>query len=130
MRRDSRVLAFKLVFERLFNTQPFDDELWEELNDKDKNLAEEIFEHYINHKKEIENKIENLLIGYSLSRIHKIDLALLSIAVAEIDYVKTPAPVVINEIIEIAKVYSSEEAPKFLNGILASIVKGNAEKDN
>lgn len=124
MRRDSRIHAFTLVFERLFNTQPFDDELWEQIKDKDKPFAEQIFEEYTSHSEEIKVMIENALIGYSIDRVHSVDLALLYVAVAELKYCGTPAAVVINEIIEIAKTYSTIEAPKFLNGVLSTIVKG------
>lgn len=123
MRRDSRIHAFKLVFERLFNTQPFDDELWQQLKDKDKPFAEQIFEAFSSHIDEIKQSIENALVGYSLDRVHSIDLALLYVATAELKYCGTPAAVVINETIEIAKVYSTEDAPKFINGVLSTIVK-------
>ncbi len=127
MRRDARVLAFSLAFERLFNSSPCDDEMWEQIKDKDRAFAEEIFSAYSLHREDIEKKIEGILVGYSLDRVHKIDLALLSIAIAEIDYIKTPAPVVINEVVEMAKVYSSEDSPKFLNGVLSSAIKKGSE---
>lgn len=124
MRRDSRVHAFKLVFERLFNSQPFDDELWEQIKEKDKPFAEQIFEAFTSHSEEIKGMIESALVGYSLDRVHSIDLALMYVATAEIKYCGTPAAVVINETIEIAKTYSTIDAPKFINGVLSTIVKG------
>lgn len=123
MRRDSRIHAFKLVFERLFNSQPFDDELWQQIKDKDKPFAEQIFEAFSSHRDEIKHSIENALVGYSIDRVHSIDLALMYVATAEMKYCGTPAAVVINETIEIAKVYSTEDAPKFINGVLSTIVK-------
>lgn len=123
MRRDSRIHAFTLVFERLFNSQPFDDELWQQIKDKDKPFAEQIFGEFEAHKDEIRSQIEKAIVGYSLDRVHSIDLALMYVAVAEMQYCGTPAPVVINETIEIAKAYSSEDAPKFINGVLSTIVK-------
>ncbi len=128
MRRDARNLAFSLAFERLFNSNPWDDEMWEQIKDKDKAFAEEIFSAYINHKDEIENKLASYLVGYSLDRVHKIDLALLSITIAEIEYVKTPAPVVINEGVEMAKIYSTEDSPKFINGVLSTALKAKGGK--
>ncbi len=124
MRRNSRVQAFKMIFERFFTTAPVDDELWEELNEKDAVFAKEIFDAYTENKEKIENKISTLLVGYSLDRVHKIDLALLCEAITEIEYLSIPAPVVINEIVEIAKIYSTADSPKFLNGVLASAIKG------
>lgn len=125
MRRDSRIQAFKMIFERYFTQQPVDDELWQELKDKDVDFAKEIISAYTQNKECIEKKIESLLVGYTIDRVHKIDLALISEAITEIYYIKTPAPIVINEIVEIAKKYSTPESPKFINGVLAKAVRGN-----
>lgn len=128
MRRDSRVQAFKMIFERLFTSSPDDEQLWAELNEKDIAFTKEIFEAYLQNKEQIEKKIETLLVGYSLDRVHKIDLALLCEAITEIDYLSIPAPVVINETVELAKIYSTAESPKFLNGVLASALKGGKDE--
>ena len=117
------MLAFKLVFERFFNSDPEDEELWQELKEKDKSFAKDIFSACVNHQLELNDTIRSLVVGYDFDRLHKIDLALLMVAITEIEYLKTPAAVVINEIIEIAKVYSSEDGPKFLNGVLSTYVK-------
>ena len=128
MRRDARKLAFSLIFERLFNSKPEDSELWEQIKEKDKPLAEEIFSNYINHSKQIEGEIEKVVVGYELNRLHKVDLALIMTAICEIEYVKTPAPVAINEYVEIAKSYSTSDGPKFINGVLSSYLKGKESK--
>lgn len=124
MRRNSRVQAFKMIFERFFTEQPVDDELWSELGEKDVEFARQIFSTYQQNKAAIEDKISKLLVGYSIDRVHKIDLALLCEALTEIDYLKIPAPVVINEVVEIAKLYSTSDSPKFINGVLSSALKG------
>ena len=125
MRRDSRIQAFKMIFERFFTEDPDDEELLAELNEKDKDFAQQIFSAYSKNKKEIEEKIEKLLIDYSLDRVHRIDLALLCEALTEINYLKVPAPVVINEVVEIAKIYSTNDSPRFINGVLSSSLKEN-----
>ena len=124
MRRDSRITALCLIFERFFVQEPFDDELLSEQKEKDKDFTNELVKAYIEHKTEIENIIEKYLVGYEKDRVYKIDLAVLSLALVEILYCKTPAPVVINECVEIAKAYSTEKSASFINGILASIIKG------
>lgn len=58
-----------------------------------------------------------------LDQINKVDLAILRISVFELLSQDTPPKVVIDEAIEIAKEYSTETAPKFINGVLATIVK-------
>lgn len=62
--------------------------------------------------------------NWKLSRISKIDMNILRIAVYELLFMKdVPAKVVINEAIEIAKKYGTEESGSFINGILDNISK-------
>lgn len=123
MRRDARILAFTLVFERFFNESPFDEELWQQTAETDHAFAKSIFDAYNENRTSIEENISKLLVGYSIDRLHKVDLALLFIAAAELEYIKTPAAVVVNEVLEIAKLYSTPDSPKFLNGVLATLIK-------
>lgn len=59
---------------------------------------------------------------WPIHQINKIDLAILRNAVLELIQKKTPPKVVINEAVEIAKLYGTENSPKFINGVLASIL--------
>ena len=59
---------------------------------------------------------------WPIEKINKIDLAILRLAVFEIDSQKTPSKVIIDEAIEIAKKYGSESSPAFVNGVLGAIV--------
>lgn len=129
MRRDARELAFKLIFESEFNSQ-IDVELsimsdLEGLNltDEEKKFASEIFDLYQENSEEIEDEISVKLQGYELNRVYKVDMALLKLALTEIKYYKkTPEPIVVNEILELSKKYSTDNSPKFLNGILRAMV--------
>ena len=76
-----------------------------------------------NEEKINELKSKNLKEKWTLDRISKINVSLLKLAIYEILYNKLPYKVAINEVIELAKVYSDEQAKSFINGILASIVK-------
>ena len=81
----------------------------------------------------IDNLIEkNLKEKWTLDRVSKINLSLLKIAIFEMLYKDLPYKVAINEVVELAKKYSDEQAPVFINGILASVVKEKklSEKDN
>ncbi len=76
------------------------------------------------HKNEIMKQIEkNLKADWKLERISKIDLAILKLAIYELNYTETPFKVVINEAVELSKKYGEDSSKKFVNGILASIVK-------
>lgn len=78
----------------------------------------------INEKKEELEKIisNNLKKDWKLDRISKINIALLKLAIYEIKYTETPFKVAINEAVDLAKKYSEEAAPSFINGVLASVV--------
>ena len=78
----------------------------------------------IENEERINNLIkENRKENWDISRISKINLSLLKIAIYEMIYSKIPYKVVINEVVELAKKYSDEQAQSFINGVLASIVK-------
>lgn len=78
------------------------------------------------NKEEIMNKIsENLKEQWEMSRVSKINISLLKLAVYEITYKQIPYKVVINEVIELAKKYGEDLSSFFINGVLASIVKEN-----
>lgn len=127
MRRDAREMAFKLIYESEFNDVDVELSFMSEteinLNEEDKTFAINLFDLYQQNKTEIENSIISKLNGYELNRVYKIDVALLKLALTEINFYKqTPTPVVINEILEIGKKYSTENSPNFLNGILRALV--------
>ena len=66
--------------------------------------------------------------GYAVERIYKIDLALLLIASFEILFMEdVPVKVSVNEAVELAKVYSTDNSPSFVNGILASVIKNKED---
>ena len=76
------------------------------------------------NKQEIDGIIEQYAVGWKLSRISKVSLAVLRLAIYEILYVEdAPTGVVINEAVEIARRYEEEEKVSFINGILGSFVR-------
>ena len=78
------------------------------------------------NRKEIINQIKDELSEkWDISRLSKISLAILKLAVYEMLYAKVPYKVVINEAVELAKKYGDDSTPAFINGILASVVKKN-----
>lgn len=83
--------------------------------------------------KENSEKINELISKYaknwSIERMPKVDLAVLKVAICEILFVEDiPNKVSINEAIEIAKIYCDDKTPKFINGILGSVVNELSEK--
>ena len=128
MRREARELAFKLIFENEFNNVDVELSFMSELEEikmskEDGEFALTLFNLSKENKAEIENLISEKVVGYELNRLYKVDVALLKLAVAEIKYYKeTPTAVVVNEILELAKKYSTDNSSKFLNGVLGALV--------
>ncbi|HOQ80101.1 MAG TPA: transcription antitermination factor NusB [Candidatus Cloacimonadota bacterium] len=77
------------------------------------------------------NKIDHIIneysIGWSTERIAKVDLCIMRLAVFEIIFYGTPAPVVINESVEISKKFCSETSAPFINAVLDAVFQ-NQEK--
>jgi N utilization substance protein B len=73
------------------------------------------------HRTEIDEKLNDALVDWQVSRLARIDRDLLRIAVAEIVYLGVPDRVAINEAVELAKRYSEDEGHRFINGVLRRI---------
>jgi len=128
MRKLARESAFKIIYKSLFlNGNLEAEEILEEDNiteQEDVQFVGDIVSLYGANISQINKKIKDKSNGFSFERIYKIDLAILSEAIAEILYYKkTPYKVVINEAVEMAKKYSTEKSYSFVNGILKSIVE-------
>lgn len=129
-RHESRELAFILIFEKSFQseisiTELIDSAVELELfpqNDFAEKLARKV---YLNLE-EIDNVISENLVGWSAKRISKVTKAILRLAVCEMLYSENmPVGVAINEAVEIAKKYASQEDASYINGVLGSIAKKN-----
>ena len=84
----------------------------------------------IGNLEEIDSYIKDNIEGWELHRLARIDLSTLRIAIYEIVYRKDiPIEVSINEAIEIAKKYSTEESSKFINGVLGGFVRARGKCD-
>ena len=73
------------------------------------------------HLPEIDRIIEESSEGWKLSRLAKVDLTLLRLAVYEMKFENLPSGIAINEAVELAKRYGTDKSPAFVNGVLAKI---------
>lgn len=94
-----------------------------------KNYTIEIAEQFkINHKA-VDDEIQKYSNGWDISRLVKIDKDILRIAITELLYTKgAPVKVIVDEAVELAKKYSTEDSSSFVNGILAKIIVENGLK--
>jgi N utilization substance protein B len=87
-------------------------------------FAKKLFRDTLENTNEIDLILQRHLEHWDIARINPIDRSLLRMGIAEILYAEEiPTKVTINEVIELAKRYSTEESPKFVNGILDAAVK-------
>ena len=126
-RRDGRILALNVLFQidvggvetetalRYAFHEAADD--WE-VREFGAFLARQCLE----HQAEIDQTIEELAEGWSLDRMASVDRNVLRMAVCEMRYFDDiPVSVSINEAVDLAKEYSTEDSGKFINGILGSL---------
>lgn len=92
--------------------------------DEVKEYIIKIASEYQAHKNEIDKMISEYAFGWDIERLFKIDKDLLRIAITELVFIKdAPHKVVIDEALELAKKYSTDDSPSFINGILARVVE-------
>jgi N utilization substance protein B len=90
----------------------------------EKDYIENTFFGVIKNVDNIDEKIKKYLKNWDINRIAKIDLAIMRCSFYEILYsTDIPSSVSINEAVEIAKKYSTEKSPAFINGILGNLVR-------
>ena len=82
------------------------------------------------HQEETDAMIEKYSRDWSFDRISKVDLSILRLSVIELVYLRDiPVRVSVNEAVELAKKYSDDKSPSFINGILASVIAECREEE-
>ena len=127
-RHESRELAFILVFEKSFQPGTTIIELIENALELElfpqnafaESLARKVYENV----EEIDKLIDENLVRWSAKRISRASRAVLRLAVCELLYSQDlPVGVIINEAVEIAKKYATNEDGSYINGVLGSVAK-------
>ncbi|MDR2686768.1 MAG: transcription antitermination factor NusB [Oscillospiraceae bacterium] len=130
-RRASREKAFALLFELSFQPGETIASLAERACEGDEapladGLALRLAETASVRLEELDETIAKRLKGWKLSRISRASHALLRLAVCEMLYFDDiPVGASINEAVELAKIYGDDGAPKFINGVLGAISRGD-----
>lgn len=127
-RRKSRELAMQMLFQGDVGRQNPDEvrrTFWqarEELDESTRGFAEDLFRVATSRGAEIDAILEQYSKNWRISRMPAVDRNLLRMAVAELlGFPGTPAPIVIDEALEIARRYCAPESIDFLNGVLDAI---------
>ena len=129
VRRDAREAAVQYLYQREMQGDQSDQALEEfyemrGLSPSGKRFCNELLEGWMQHREEIDEVIAKNARNFEFNRLSAVDRNVLRIACHEIIFRSDiPAPVAINEAIEIAKKYSTEDSGKFVNGVLDNIRK-------
>lgn len=124
-RSEMREQAFLLTFESLFNYNGDMDELIELYSDNVEpvcDYAKEVFGGVSERAEEFNSIINTYSKAWKVSRLPKVTLAVLYVALYEMKYVENvPVNVAINEAVELSKKYAAKDDAAFINGILGSV---------
>jgi N utilization substance protein B len=129
-RRELRENVFKMLFRAEFHEREemegqlalFEEEL-EQLKEDDFAYISKKTNAILEHLPQIDELINEKSTGWKTSRMAKVDLSLIRLAVYEIKYDEDiPDKVAVNEAVELAKIYGTDDSSSFVNGVLAKIL--------
>ena len=130
-RRTARELALKFLYQTEFNSESPDLELnpfCERANVSGEvhNFTQALIKKLLLYEKEVDELLKKVSAHWSPDRMSVIDKNIIRLGICELLFDSTTPPkVVINEAVEIAKKFGTEESPDFINGILDKILKGS-----
>lgn len=132
-RRELREHIFRMLFRREFHPpeeMPRQIQFYfvgiPELSDEDRKYMNDKYLAVEERLKEIDKAIEKAAKGWTLDRMGRVELTIMRLACYEMRYDEdVPVSVAINEAVELSKRYGPEDAPAFINGILAKLVTGD-----
>ena len=126
-RRKAREIALQVLYGIAISPSDWENSLAETVERRRSSpeaaeYARGIIQHVMEHMEDLDTRISARLENWEFERVALIDRSILRIALAELLFLpETPTNVIINEAIEIAHIYSSKDAGRFVNGILDSL---------
>ncbi len=132
-RHPARRVALQTLFEIDFNRADAN-ETWQRgsfragLTENAAAFGWQLIEGVLEHRKELDEEIQTLAPEFPLSQMAAIDRNILRIALYELRVLgDAPAAAIIDEAVELAKLFGSEASRKFVNGVLATAVGGRKD---
>lgn len=125
-RRQAREQAFTLIFEKSFHPEITVEEMISAAVEarylQTDEFAVQLAQTADEKQAEIDSRIEQNAIGWRKDRISRVSISLLRLALCEMLYMdEIPTGVSINEAVELAKLYASQEDAAFINGVLGTV---------
>ena len=124
-RHEAREKALQILFQLDSTELPVEEAIEHVLEERKSNaFLEQLVRGTIEHKEAIDAILEEKLENWTLSRLPKIERTVLRLSVYELLYMQdTPQKVVLNEAIELCKVFSDDKSSKFVNGVLSKFTQ-------
>ena len=124
-RHEAREKALQVLFQLDSTELPIEEAIEHVLEERKSDaFLEQLVRGTIEHKEAIDAELEGKLENWTLSRLPKIERTVLRLSVYELLYMQdTPQKVVLNEAIELCKVFSDEKSSKFVNGVLSKFTQ-------
>lgn len=124
-RHEARAKALQVLFQLDSTELPVEEAIEHVLEEQETDaFLEQLVRGTIEHKEQIDAALEEKLEKWTLSRLPKIERTVLRLSVYELLYMQdAPERVVLNEAIELCKVYGDEKSSKFVNGVLSKFTK-------
>ncbi len=105
------------------------DDIIKEVNPIDNEFVKDIVYGVITKKEELDDIANKYLNKWTIDRLGNTDQSILRMGIYELLYTSTPDIVVINEAVELAKVYSDDDVKNMINGVLDKIYKSKVDKN-
>ena len=124
-RHEAREKALQVLFQLDSTELPIEEAIEHVLEEqKSSAFLEQLVRGTIEHKEAIDAILEGKLENWTLSRLPKIERTVLRLSVYELLYMQdTPQKVVLNEAVELCKVFSDDKSSKFVNGVLSKFTQ-------
>ena len=125
-RRNAREQAFFVLFEKIFDNDSAVSEIVKKAEENDliklNGFARELLSKYEQNAEEIDEIIASKAEGWQLSRLPRVSLAVMRLAVTEMKFSdEIPDGVAVNEAVEIAKKYGTPDDASYIHGVLGSV---------
>ncbi len=100
------------------------DILSENLTEADREYIDSSYQIFLSERDRLDAVITSALTSWNIKRLSRVDISIIRLALLEIlECEEIPEKVSINEAVELAKKYSTDKSPKFINGVLAGCIK-------
>ena len=130
-RKIARAHAMKLVYEWEMGGDGGEETrmylLGVEPGEQESEYMNRMFEGVVANEEKLDQQISKHLRGWAVERLSRVDLAILRLGAYELMLGEIPAGVVINEAVELANQFSTDKAGAFINGVLGSLSRAEAE---